>query len=69
MARKQFDPDAKAKGQIRDVFRGFGRATCLTIMAANLPTGSLTEDAAIEAMDNAWEDLADTIIDFALSED
>lgn len=53
------------KREARSLAVQFGRALSLTIVAGTLPAGSSNEDAAIEAMDEAWSDVADKLYAFA----
>lgn len=76
MARKQPDPfadidtdelDEKAIAFARQLAKKVGRAISLSVVAAT--AGPRVEDHAIEAADNAWDDVAVDIIKFALEDD
>lgn len=58
--------DEEAVAQIRDIAVQLGRAISLSCIAA-VARPSI-EDEAIAAMDRAWIDLADKIIDFAMED-
>lgn len=67
VVRKKIDEEeAQTKEDIRGISKAIGRALCLILIAANAP--SSVEDDAIAAMDDAMEELADRLIDFAMED-
>jgi hypothetical protein len=58
--------DAKAIEDIRAMSRQLGRAIGLSVIAAT--ANASVEDHAIKKMDEAWTELADRIIMFALED-
>lgn len=70
MARKHLELSNEEQANlddIRTIFKLFGRAMSLSCVAAT--ANARVEDEAIEAMDRAWENLADAVVEFAMKED
>ena len=61
------DEDREAAARLIGFARQLGRAVALSVIAAN--SNERTEDVAIEAADNAWENLVTDIILFAMEQD
>lgn len=58
--------DAEERKQVNEISLRLGRALCLTIVAAHAPQRLYAEEIA--AMDEAWVELSDAVIDYAESE-